>query len=48
MSKSTLKVGQTLTLVLPFKNGKDVKVKGQIVWTNAEGFGIKFLGTAKK
>ena len=48
MSKSALKVGQTLTLVLPFKNGKDVKVKGQIVWTNAEGFGIKFLGTAKK
>jgi hypothetical protein len=48
MSKSALKVGQTLTLVLPFKNGKDVKVKGQIVWANAEGFGIKFLGTAKK
>jgi hypothetical protein len=48
MAKSTLEVGQILTLVLPFKNGKDVKVKGQIVWANAEGFGIKFLGTAKK
>jgi Tfp pilus assembly protein PilZ len=47
-SKSTFKVGQTLTLVLPFKNGKDVKVKGQIVWTNDEGFGLKFLSIAKK
>lgn len=48
MSKSSFKVGQTLTLVLPFKNGKDVKVKGQIVWTNDEGFGLKFLSIAKK
>lgn len=47
-AKSTLKVGQTLTLVLPFKNGKDVKVKGQIVWTNDEGFGIKFLSIDKE
>ena len=48
MSKNTFKVGQTLTLVLPFKNGKDVKVKGKIVWTNDEGFGLKFLSVAKK
>jgi hypothetical protein len=48
MAKSTLEVGQILTLVLPFKNGKDVKVKGQIVWTNDEGFGIKFLSIDKK
>jgi hypothetical protein len=48
MAKSTLEVGQILTLVLPFKNGKDVKVKGQIVWTNDEGFGIKFLSIDKE
>jgi hypothetical protein len=48
MSPNTFKVGQTLTLVLPFKNGKDVKVKGKIVWTNDEGFGLKFLSVAKK
>jgi hypothetical protein len=48
MAESTLEVGQILTMVLPFKNGKDVKVKGQIVWTNDEGFGIKFLSIDKK
>jgi hypothetical protein len=48
MAKSSLKVGQILTLSLPFKNGKEVKVKGEIVWTNDEGFGIKFLSMDKK
>lgn len=47
-AESTFAVGQILTLVLPFKNGKDVKVKGEIVWTNAEGFGLKFLNIGKK
>ena len=46
-AESTFEVGQILTLVLPFKNGKDVKVKGQIVWSNDEGFGIKFLTVDK-
>ena len=48
MAKSTFEVGQILTLVLPLKNGKDVKAKGQIVWANDEGFGIKFLSIDKK
>jgi ribosomal protein S1 len=47
-AKDTLEVGQILTLVLPLKNGKDVKVKGQIVWVNDEGFGVKFLSMDKK
>jgi hypothetical protein len=47
-ANSTLEVGQILTLVLPLKNGKDVKVKGQIVWTNNDGFGVKFLNINKK
>ena len=47
-ARSTFKVGQTLTLVLPLKNGKDVKVKGRIVWTNDSGFGVKFLNVKKK
>jgi hypothetical protein len=47
-SESNFKVGQTLTLVLPLKNGKDAKIKGKIVWTNDEGFGLKFLSIAKK
>jgi ribosomal protein S1 len=45
---NTLEVGQILTLVLPLKNGKDVKVKGQIVWVNDEGFSVKFLSMDKK
>jgi Tfp pilus assembly protein PilZ len=48
MSESTLEVGQILTLVLPCKNGKDVKVKGEIVWSNDKGFGVKFLSIDKK
>ncbi len=48
MAQNTFKAGQTLTLVLPLKNGKDVKVKGKIVWTNDEGFGLKFLSISKK
>ncbi len=42
-AKKALEVGQILTLALPFKNGKEVKIKGQIVWMNDEGFGVKFL-----
>ena len=44
-AKKALEVGQILTLALPFKNGKEVKVKGQIVWMNDEGFGVKFLSS---
>jgi hypothetical protein len=47
-SKNTFEVGQILTLVLPCKNGKDVKVKGEIVWTSDRGFGVKFLSVDKK
>jgi Tfp pilus assembly protein PilZ len=43
MSKKTFEVGQTLTLALQYKDGKDVKINGEIVWTNDEGFGLKFL-----
>ncbi len=48
MAKSAFEVGQIITLVLPFKNGKEVKVKGEIVWTNDEGFGLKFLNIGKE
>ena len=47
-AESNFAVGQVLTLVLPFKNGKDVKVKGKVVWSNEEGFGLKFLNIDKK
>ena len=47
MSEKAFEVGQILTVVLPLKKGKQVKAKGKIVWTNDEGFGIKFLSIDK-
>ncbi|MGV7225109.1 MAG: PilZ domain-containing protein [Nitrospinales bacterium] len=43
MSKKAFEVGEILTLALQYNDGKNLKIKGQIVWTNEEGFGIKFL-----
>ena len=43
ISKKAFEVGQTLTLALQYKDGKNVKINGEIVWTNDEGFGLKFL-----
>jgi hypothetical protein len=43
MSKKAFEVGQTLTLALQYKDGKNVKINGEVVWTNEEGFGLKFL-----
>jgi len=44
----TFEVGQLITLALPFKNGKKFKIKGEVVWADGKGFGIRFLGKAKK
>ena len=41
-TEENLKVGQQLKLSLPLKNGKSVLIKGQIVWKNEVGFGLKF------
>ena len=43
ISKKAFEVGEILTLALQYKDGKSVKIKGQIVWTNEEGFGVEFL-----
>jgi hypothetical protein len=42
-SGKKLRVGQIITLRLPDKAGKDVVVQGQVVWSNADGFGLKFI-----
>jgi len=41
-TEENLKVGQQLKLSLPLKKGKSEVIKGQIVWKNEVGFGIKF------
>jgi Tfp pilus assembly protein PilZ len=43
----SLVVGQVLTLGISLKKEKKAKVKGKVVWSNPEGFGIKFLSTQK-
>jgi Tfp pilus assembly protein PilZ len=43
----TLHAGQTITLVIPLKKAKTAKIKGQVVWSNQDGFGVKFLSIKK-
>jgi Tfp pilus assembly protein PilZ len=40
--------GQIVTLGIPLQKKKRAKVKGRVVWSNLEGFGIKFLSHKKK
>lgn len=42
-TKGKLRVGQTVILSLPSKDKKRLKIKGEVVWSNDEGFGLKFL-----
>ena len=48
ISKKNFEVEQILTLALPVKNKKIAKIESQIVWTNDEGFGIKFSSIDEK
>jgi hypothetical protein len=34
---------QIITLAIPDKDGKDILIRGRVVWSNEEGFGVKFL-----
>lgn len=42
-SGKRLRTGQIITLRIPDKTGKDVVVQGKVVWSNVDGFGIKFI-----
>ncbi len=35
--------GRMITLAIPDKDGKDILIRGQVVWSNKEGFGVKFI-----
>jgi len=41
-SGKRLRTGQVITLRIPDKTGKDLVVQGKVVWSNADGFGLKF------
>jgi Tfp pilus assembly protein PilZ len=38
-----LEAGHVITLVLPLKNHKTAKIKGEIIWSDPNGFGVKFV-----
>ncbi|MEJ2730983.1 MAG: PilZ domain-containing protein [Deltaproteobacteria bacterium] len=40
--------GQTLTLEIPLKKNQKAKVKGEVVWSSPDGFGVKFLSVDKQ
>jgi hypothetical protein len=42
-SGKRVRTGQIITLKIPDKTGKDVFVQGKVVWSNADGFGLKFI-----
>jgi hypothetical protein len=40
-SKNILPIGEIITVVDPHPAGQNIKRKGQILWTNKEGFGVE-------
>ena len=47
-TKDKFRIGQTIILSLPAKSKKRLKIKGEVVWVNHEGFGVKFLKNLTK
>jgi Tfp pilus assembly protein PilZ len=40
----TFSIGQQLTMVVPLVGKpKGIKLKGKVVWSSSEGFGLEFL-----
>ena len=42
-TKNELSVGQAVILSLPSKAKKRLQIRGEVVWSNHEGFGVKFV-----
>jgi Tfp pilus assembly protein PilZ len=42
-----LQAGQTITLAIPLRKAKTARIKGKVVWSNQDGFGVKFLRVKK-
>ena len=40
--------GQILTFEIPLKKNQKAKVKGKVVWSSPDGFGVKFLNIDKQ
>jgi Tfp pilus assembly protein PilZ len=46
-TKENFEVGQIITLALPLKNKKKFKIKGEVVWSDRRGFGVRFFSKIK-
>jgi Tfp pilus assembly protein PilZ len=42
-----ISAGQSITFVLPLKKGQKAIVRGEVVWSGPDGFGLKFLSIDK-
>ena len=47
-TNENIAAGQVVTLGIQLRKKKKARVKGRVMWSNPEGFGIKFLGRKKK
>jgi flagellar basal body L-ring protein FlgH len=43
ITKARLSVGEIITIAIPFVDNKDIKVRGQILRRNKDGFGIELF-----
>jgi hypothetical protein len=46
-TKDKLEIGQTIILSLPTKTEKRLKIRAEVIWSNQEGCGVKFLKKMK-
>lgn len=44
---ANISAGQSITFVLPLKKGQRAIVRGEVVWSGPDGFGLKFLSIDK-
>lgn len=44
-SGKTLRSGQIITMRIPGKAGKEIEVKGKVVWSSTDGFGLQFVSS---
>jgi hypothetical protein len=47
-SKSELEVGQKIILSLPTRSKKRLKISSEVIWSNHEGYGVKFIKKIEK
>ena len=46
-TESRIEVGQKIILSLPTRSNKRLKIRAEVIWTNHEGCGVKFIKKIK-